>query len=366
MSEPNPVVVVDDSPFVCRLLTSYLQSAADLRVVGTAFQGHRALEIIRELRPAVVTLDLEMPEMDGLAVLDRIMHEVPTPVVVVSGVSRRAAVMTLQALETGAVDFVLRYSPGVDTDVTALRREIIAKVRLAATIRVIRSLQPRTDRSCPPAALRSLDRRAENVILGRLVVIGASTGGPEALRVLLGQLPGSFAGAVIVVQHLPASFTAVLATQLRRHTLLPVKEAAHGDLLVPGSVVVAPGGRHLLVRGNGRLEVFDGPKVGGHRPSIDVTMQAAAQTFGARVQGVVLTGIGNDGTLGLAAIRRRGGETFAQDAASCVVSSMPAQAVAQGAVDHVAAPAVIARLLCREEKGHEQSEPRSVVNDRPL
>jgi two-component system chemotaxis response regulator CheB len=373
------VVVSDDSPFVCRLLTSYLQSSHDFQVVGTALNGARAVELVKELRPDAVTLDLEMPEMNGLEALEHIMHDCPTPVVLVSGVSRRAASITLQALDMGAVDFILKYTPGVDTNPEALRQEIMAKVRAASQIKVIRSLRHRRpqDRETVPA-LRPLDRlgttqaqdtapsptyppttpkvddtppeRAQrrdvlSFLPGGVVVIGASTGGPVALRELLSNLPADFPAAVIIVQHMPATFTGVLAAQLNRQVPFKVKEAETGDRLQPGLALVAPGGHHLLLRPDSRVELNQGPEIGGHRPSIDVTMQSVAQLYGARAKGVVLTGMGNDGSLGLVSIRVKGGRTFAQDAASCVVSGMPQRAIEKGAVDHVAPPAKIAQLL---------------------
>jgi len=180
---------------------------------------------------------------------------------------------------------------------------------------------------------------------GEVVVIGASTGGPSALRELLGRIPGEFPAAVLVVQHMPATFTQVLADQLDRLLALRVKEAEEGDLLRPGLVLVAPGDRHLLVRANGRVELDAGPRVGGYRPSIDVTMRAVAQVYGARARGVVLTGMGCDGTLGLAALRHQGAVTYAQSPETCVVGSMPEQAIERGVVVHVAPVAEIARLL---------------------
>jgi two-component system chemotaxis response regulator CheB len=356
MKQAIRVVVVDDSPFVCRLLTLYLQSAGDVQVVATALNGARAVELVRELRPDAVTLDLEMPGMGGLDVLDQLMRETPAPVVVVSAVSRKAAQRTLQALERGAVDFVLKYTPGPGVDPRVLQAEIVSKVRLASRIKVIRSLGGNPPRSpargasvTGPAPARAGEPALTPFLTGKLIVIGASTGGPQALQTLLGNLPKDFAASVVIVQHMPAAFTQVLAAQLGRHVVLPVKEASTGDVLRPGAVFIAPGDRHLLVRGCGLVEIAEGPKVGGHRPSIDVTMQAAAQVFGPRTTGVVLTGMGNDGVQGLTAIRLRGGRTFAQDAASCVVNSMPTQAMRAGIVDRVAPPGEIARLLCLKE-----------------
>ena len=357
MTGPIRVVVADDSPFVCRLLTSYLQSSPDFQVVGTALNGSRAVELVKELRPDAVTLDLEMPEMNGLEALEYIMYDCPTPVVLVSGVSRRAAAITLQALDMGAVDFILKYTPGVDTDPEALRQEIMAKVRAASQIKVIRSLRPRRQdretvgpgraQGITPAMVdeRTQRRDVPPFLPGGVVVIGASTGGPVALRELLGNLPADFPAAVIVIQHMPATFTGVLAAQLGRHIVLKVKEAEMGDRLQPGLVLVAPGGYHLLLRPDSQVELNQGPEIGGHRPSIDVTMQSVAQLYGARTKGVVLTGMGSDGSLGLVAIRAKGGKTFAQDAASCVVNGMPQRAIEKGVVDHIAPPARIAQLL---------------------
>jgi two-component system chemotaxis response regulator CheB len=336
------------------------------------------VELVKELRPDAVTLDLEMPEMNGLEALEHIMHDCPTPVILVTGVSRRAVAITLQALDMGAVDFILKYTPGVDTNPEALRQEIMAKVRAASQIKVIRSLRSRRlDRETAPS-LRPLDRlgttQAQDTapspaylptrpevddippervqrrevlpfLPGGVVVIGASTGGPVALRELLSSLPADFPAAVIIVQHMPANFTEVLAALLDRQSPLKVKEAETGDRLQPGLILVAPGGYHLLLRPDSRVVLNQGPEIGGHRPSIDVTMQSVAQLYGARTKGVVLTGMGNDGSLGLVAIRAKGGKTFAQDAASCVVNGMPQRAIEKGVVNHVAPPARIAQLL---------------------
>lgn len=349
MSESINVLVVDDSPFVCRLLSAHLNSSPGLHVVGTAQDGQQALERVRQLRPQVITLDLDMPGANGLQVLEQIMQLAPTPVVLVSGVSRRAADATLQALERGAVDFILKFVPGTATNPAVWRQDLIDKVRIASRVKVIRSLARGSSRGAASAdsgAAARLARRAGHA-LGNVVVIGASTGGPIALRELLGHLPADFAEAVIVVQHMPASFTRALAEQLDRQVPLPVKEAEHGERIESRQVLIAPGDYHLLIGPDARIELVRGPKIRGHCPSIDVTMQSAAQAFGARAKGVVLTGMGSDGALGLVAIRAKGGETFAQSAATCVINGMPQQAVERGVVDWVASPAEIAQLLER-------------------
>lgn len=362
MSTPYKVLVGDDSPFVCRLLQSYLKSAPDLEVVGTANDGPSIMQMVESLKPDVLTLDVEMPSISGLEVLEQIMAERPTPVIMVSGVSRKSAAITLRALDLGAVDFILKYVPGVNTDPETLRHEVISKVRAAAKVRVVRSSRggksvgsgaeqngsSGTKGECGlPAGFSGFDGAGTETSrnLEGVIVIGASTGGPLALRELLGLLPADFPYGVIVVQHMPANFTKVLATQLDRYVGLKVKEAEHGDRLRPGLVLVAPGDHHMILTPDSRVELHFGPKIGGHRPSIDVVMQSAAQVFGNQTVGVVLTGMGNDGALGLASIRAKSGRTFAQDAESCVVNGMPQAAIEKRVVDHIAPPQRIAQLL---------------------
>lgn len=353
MSAPISVVVADDSPFICGLLSDHLASDGDMRVVGTALNGRDAIELVKKHLPQVVTMDLEMPIMNGLEALDHLMHHHPLPVVVISGLGKKAADATLRALALGAVDFILKYTPGQHTDPTWLQREIVGKVRAAANIRVIRNLP---NSSPQPKSLAHLgahiNNRAnnDNQIPGGIVVIGASTGGPMALRQMLANLPRHFNAAILVVQHMPANFTAVLAKQLARYSPFPTKEAAQGDLLAPGRILVAPGNRHMLVDATSRIVLSDGPPIKGHRPAISVTMQSVAQTYGPRTTGILLTGMGDDGTLGLLAIRNRRGRTMVQSPASCVVDSMPHSAIQRGVVDHIAAPVELARLLTRHQQ----------------
>jgi two-component system chemotaxis response regulator CheB len=367
------VVVADDSPFVCRLLTAYLESSPDIQVVAKALNGVAAVELVHTLRPDALTLDLDMPGMDGLQVLEQIMHDCPTPAIMVSGVSQQAATVTLKALEMGAVDFVLKYTPGTDTDPELLRQEIIAKVRAASHVKVIRSLRTTTRRQAPdllqvksrpdtgepgsPAVVRvdSAGDETANLFIAlpeaapylpfNVIVIGASTGGPVALRELLSHLPADFPAAIVVVQHIPAGFTEVLAAQLDRQVPIHVKEAATGDRLEAGLALIAPADHHLLLKSNASITLNRGPEIKGHRPSIDVTMQSIAQVYGSRTIGVVLTGMGSDGVLGLAEIRAKGGQTFAQDAATCVIDGMPRRAIERGVVDRVGSPVEIAHLL---------------------
>jgi two-component system chemotaxis response regulator CheB len=350
------VVVVDESPFVCRLLATYLDATADIQVVGIARTGTEALPIIRALRPNVVTLAVEMTGMTGLDILERIMHECPTPVILISGVSRRAAQITSRAIELGAVDFILKFAPGVSTNPEALRQDIVTRVRMAARVKVIRSLASTRARRDTAVPLAREGIGAEGLVATArlsglnpprdLVVVGASTGGPMALRELLENLPGDFPAAVVIVQHMPAGFTAILADQLDRQVSLKVKEARDGDQVARALVLVAPGDYHLLFRPGFRVELVRDEPVRGHRPSIDLTMQSAVQLFGAHTYGIVLTGMGEDGVRGLKAIRNACGRTFAQDTSTCVISSMPQCAIQEGVVDQVAAPAQLASALC--------------------
>jgi two-component system chemotaxis response regulator CheB len=369
------VVVADDSPFVCHLLTAYLESSSDIQVIATALNGVAAVEQAQALRPDAITLDLDMPDMDGLQTLEQIMHDCPTPVIMVSGVSQQAATVTLKALEMGAVDFILKYTPGADTDPELLRQEIIAKVRAASQVKVIRSIRTaarppapdlpwtRLGRDMgeelkPPAVIRENSAGDENAKLPaaptfeaapylpfNVIVIGASTGGPVALRELLSHLPADFPAAIVVVQHIPAGFTEVLAAQLDRQVPIRVKEAAPGDRLEAGLALIAPADYHLLLKSNASITLNRGPEINGHRPSIDVTMQSIAQVCGSRTVGVVLSGMGSDGVLGLVEIKAKGGQTFVQDAATCVIDGMPRRAIERGVVDRVGSPVEIARLL---------------------
>ena len=350
------VVVADDSAFIRRLIVSYLTPALGFDVVGQAGDGIEAVDAVHRLQPDVLTLDLEMPEMDGLEALRTIMQTRPTPVLAISGVSGKGATRTLQALDVGAVDFILKFSPGTVVDPQTLANEIVAKVRLAAGIQVVRLLDRTRDTGATKtAALRAAagdTGRPSAGLLPGLIVIGASTGGPMALRELLGELPANFRAPVVVVQHIPAFFTSVLAAQLNRYCQLPVREALEGEILAPGIVYVAPGGYHFLLETGLRIHLEKGQDTPGqHCPSIDVAMESAARLLGARIVGVLLSGMGADGADGLLTIRRHGGRTFAQDETSSVVFGMPKRAIELGAAMTVASPVGIGAALAREFAG---------------
>ncbi|HSL20996.1 MAG TPA: chemotaxis protein CheB [Vicinamibacterales bacterium] len=344
------VAVADDSPFTCRLLASYLECAGNVEIIGTAHDAASTMDLLQRTSPDVVTLDLEMPGADGLGLLQRIVRETTTAVVVVSGVSRRAAATTLRALEIGAVDVVLKYTPGAPISPTSLRREIVSKVTTAAAVQPRRGARAPVPETCTPARRLLMTRRHEAMRSekrppGGVVVLGASTGGPPALRQLLAQLPSDFNTPCVVVQHLPAPFIAAFADELARHATLPVREAQPGAQLQPRCIVVAPGSRHLLVRPGGRLELRPATEEELHRPSIDFAMVSAAESYAMSSIGVVLSGMGCDGAEGLKRIRLHGGHGYVQDPSTCVVDSMPAHALERAGADFVGRPDVIGTML---------------------
>jgi len=327
------VLVVDDSALMRKLLSDTLNADADIEVIATARDGQDALDKVLSFHPDVVTLDVEMPRVSGLEALEYIMAWRPTPVIVVSGLQQ--AGLAVAALERGAVDFVAKPSGPISMDLYRVQEELLAKVRLAAAVDAsrLRSL----------ALTRPVPFRPEcrpGAICGdRAVVIAASTGGPRALNVVLGSLPGDLPAAVLVVQHMPPGFTRSLAERLDRYSPLRVKEAEDGDTVLSGHGYVAPGGFHTVVekRASGQvvIRLLQSPPVLGLRPAADLTLKAVAQVYGAGSVGVVLTGMGSDGTEGLQAIKAAGGVVIAQDQATSVIYGMPRVALESGCVDRV-------------------------------
>lgn len=338
------VLVVDDSPFARMAIARKLSLDPEIEVVGFAEDGEEALAQVRALRPDVVTMDVMMPRLDGLSALARLMAEHPLPVVMVSNLTTREAEVTLRALELGAVDFYLKPLLFQAPEARGSGPDLPARLKAVARVGVER-LRHQAPRPCPksppppPPALR------------RVVVIGSSTGGPRALFELLPALPGDLPAAVVVVQHMPAGFTGSLAERLNEACRLRVREGAQGDLLKPGEVLVAPGGYHLDLSVKGTVRLTQDPPVWGVRPSADITMRAAARAYGRAVIGVVLTGMGCDGTRGAASIKEAGGTVLAQDASTSVVYGMPRSVVEAGLADRVLpldriAPEIV--HLCQE------------------
>lgn len=354
LSEHAPhVLVVDDSAVVRQALSAILGGAGFS--VAVASDPLIALEKIQKARPRVIVLDLEMPRMDGLTFLRRLMAEDPIPVVVCSGLAGRGTEAALTALSEGAVEVVGKPRLGVRDFLHESAALLVEAVRGAALARP----RPRVATERKLTADAVLPRREQaglTLTSDKVVVIGASTGGTEALRRVLEALP-SDAPAAVVVQHMPELFTKAFADRLDRACRIEVKEAAPGDRVLEGRALVAPGNRHLLLQRSGAhytVEVKDGPLVARHRPSVDVLFRSAAQAAGPNAVGVIMTGMGDDGAAGLLEMKRAGAATIAQDEASCVVFGMPREAIARGAVDMVEPldriPEAILRLA-REARG---------------
>ncbi len=333
--QPCRVLIVDDSAVVRQILSEILASDAGIEVVGTAADPLLARDKIKRLAPDVITLDVEMPRMDGLAFLENLMRLHPLPVVMISSLTERGADTTLQALALGAVDFVSKPKLDVARGLAGYAEEIIEKVKAAARSRVRPLVRgPVAARLTLPATSPSVvPRGAQFRTTDRLIALGASAGGTEALRVVLESLPAD-APAVVMTQHLPATFSAAFAERLDRHAAMAVREASDGEAVLPGHAYLPPGGRHLRVIRDGarwRCRIDDGPAVNRHKPAVDVLFQSVAQSAGANAIGAILTGMGDDGARGLLQMRQAGAPTLVQDEASSVVWGMPGAAFKLGA-----------------------------------
>jgi two-component system, chemotaxis family, protein-glutamate methylesterase/glutaminase len=321
------VLIIDDSALMRQLLTSLLSEDPDIEVVEAAPDPLVAREMIKALNPDVITLDVEMPHMDGLTFLRKIMTLRPMPVVMISTLTQAGTEVTLEALEAGAVDFVAKPTSSVGPAMAALAEELRSKVKSAAKTRVrIRPAQPKA---------RLPQRQALNRQTGRILMIGASTGGVEALKALLMDLPPD-CPPTLITQHMPERFTAAFANRLNRECPMTVCEAADGQRIQPGCVYIAPGARHLELSREGLALVCrlnDGPPVSGHRPSVDVLFRSGARVAGSKAIGVILTGMGKDGADGLLELRKAGARTLGQDEASSLIYGMPRVAFERGAVE---------------------------------
>ncbi|MFH0709680.1 MAG: chemotaxis response regulator protein-glutamate methylesterase [Pseudomonadota bacterium] len=321
------VLIVDDSATARAVLSDILSGDPMIEVVGTASDAYIARDKIVELRPDVICLDVEMPRMDGITFLKRLMHYMPIPVIMVSSLTQAGAKTTLEALESGAVDFVPKPHSHIYDGKDEMRDELIAKIKIASRVKVKQHIL----RSTAQANTTSL---AETT--NKILAIGASTGGTEALKDVLMGLPRNAPGT-IVVQHMPANFTGAFAQRLNSLCAMEVREACNGDSITPGLVLIAPGDYHMVVRRSGAryyVEIGSGEKVSGHRPSADVLLNSVAKIAGANAIGVILTGMGGDGAKGLLAMRNAGARTIGQDEASCVVYGMPKVAYELGAVEN--------------------------------
>jgi two-component system chemotaxis response regulator CheB len=330
------VLVVDDSAVVRGLLSRAINSQPDMTVIAVASDPIAAIERLKASTPDVLTLDVEMPRMDGLKFLEKLMRIRPLPVVMVSSLTGRGAEVTMRALELGAVDFVSKPVAGDSAGIAAYAEEVAEKVRAAAASRVSRRVKATPEAHRAPAAPQ-VQARSAGPLGDMTIVIGASTGGVEALREVLVPLPEEMP-PILIAQHMPGGFTRTFAQRLDAACRIHVKEAEDGEPLAMGSAYIAPGDWHLLVeRKHGRLaaRLSDGPHVNRHRPSVDPLFRSAAQVAGAKCIGVMLSGMGADGAQAMLELRQKGAHNIAQDEASCVVFGMPKQAIAAGAVHDV-------------------------------
>ena len=321
------VLVVDDSWYVITAVSNRLNADPDIEVVGSARNGIEAIEKVKSLKPDVVTLDVIMPGMDGIAALQKIMVECPTPVVMLSALTGENAETTIKALELGAVDFFLKPSA-----INPASDDILAsKIKTAARCNVLKNGQYNTGLTSPKKRIGS----ERHGTFKKLVVIGASTGGPRSLMQIIPALPADIPAAVLIVQHMPPMFTKSLAERLDQVTQMNVEEAREGSVASKGRILVARGDFHMLIEDGGKIVLNQEPPVLGVRPAVDVTMKSAAARYGASVIGVVLTGMGIDGTAGASYIKAAGGKVLVQDESTSAVYGMPMSVVKAGYADQI-------------------------------
>lgn len=327
MQKKIRVLVVDDSRYVITAVTNRLNADPEIEVIGSAHNGIEAIKMAKSLKPDVITLDVIMPELDGIAALKTIMEECPTPVVMLSALTSENAETTIKALEIGAVDFFLKPSainPVADNT-------LADKIKVAARCKLVKNGQFAADTISIKKGINS----DNHSIFNKLVVIGASTGGPRSLMQIIPALPADIPAAFLIVQHLPPTFTKSLADRLNHVARMNVEEAGEGSIASKGSILVAPGDFHMLIEDGGKIKLNQGPYILGVRPAADITMKSAAAKYGSSVIGVVLTGMGIDGTEGASFIKSAGGTVLAQDEATSAVYGMPMSVAKAGYADQI-------------------------------
>lgn len=362
MSRKIRVIVVDDSALVRSLLSEIINRQRDMECIGTANDPLVAREMIRELNPDVITLDVEMPRMDGIDFLGRLMRLRPMPVVMISTLTERGGEITMKALELGAVDFVAKPRVGLASGLNDLATQIVDKIRVAAVAQVRRA--PARDASSAAGSAGGMSAAPVSALLGRLsteklICIGASTGGTEAIKEVLVHMPADSPG-IVITQHMPPGFTTSFAARLNGLCQITVKEAVNGERILPGHAYIAPGGTQFHVARSGAnyvAVVDDGPPVNRHKPSVEVLFKSAAGVVGRNAFGIMLTGMGNDGAAAMREMKDAGSYNYVQDEATCIVFGMPREAIAHGAADEVLplgqiAPALITRLRGATDRLH--------------
>jgi two-component system, chemotaxis family, protein-glutamate methylesterase/glutaminase len=353
LGKKTRVLIVDDSAFMRKVLQGIIASDPQLEVCGEARDGRDAVTQTETLKPDVISMDINMPHVDGLQATEIIMSSNPRPILIVSSESREGADVTLKALELGAIDFIPKPSGGIDLDMSSVKEELCRKLKMAAKVRVVRTatrskLQHEVASSSPrvePASKNgdnglqevraAVNAAAKSAGKFPFIVLASSTGGPATLMKFIPYFPKDFPGAVLLVQHMPGNFTAQFSSQLAEVSRIKVKEAEAGEIIVPGHLYVCPGSHHLRVSPTGRISLDDGPRVSGYRPCADLALESAAEYAGPMTIGVILTGMGNDGAKGAQAVHSVGGHVIAQDESTAVIFGMPQEAIKTGAVEQV-------------------------------
>lgn len=355
------VIVVDDSAFMRKSISMMLESDPLIKVIATARDGREGVDKIRELKPDLVTMDIEMPVMDGLTALSLIMKEMPLPVLMISSLTSDGAQATLEALSRGAVDFIPKELSYVSLDIVKIKEELVTKVKeivqsrsLAFRLQRIRTSTQGIQSAVPKSpGVRSFVHKSERKDY-KAVVLGISTGGPMALLQTIPKIPGNFPVGIAIVQHMPPHFTKSMADRLNSLSAVEVREAVDGDTMQPGTVLVAPGGRHMTFEKGGsqiRVRISDEPKNTLYHPSADVMMNSAVNVIGSPLVGLIMTGMGKDGLEGLKQLKKKGGYIIAQDEDTCVVYGMPKAAVDEGIADAVVPLADIPKTLSQAFNG---------------
>jgi two-component system, chemotaxis family, protein-glutamate methylesterase/glutaminase len=353
MRAPVKVLVVDDSALMRKLIPQLLQDDPAIQVVGTAMDGLLGLKKIGELHPDVVTLDLEMPRMDGLDMLKEIVRQYSIPVIVVSSHTSKGAYSALNALSLGAFDFVAKPTDSPKGGLEQIAGELAVKIKVAAISGPPKlTFQYKTPGPSAPAGPK---QQHDEERPSRVVAIGVSTGGPNALHFMVSQIQADFTGCLVIVQHMPEGFTGMFARRLNDCSAIHVTEALSGDVLRPGRAFVCPGNRHMKIRRTPQGDVIvlvDQAPVNGHRPSVDVLFRSVAQELGKESAAVIMTGMGDDGAQGMGEVQRAGGITIAQSLETCVVDSMPRSAIQAGYASRTvpleSLPGVL-QVLCQED-----------------
>jgi two-component system, chemotaxis family, protein-glutamate methylesterase/glutaminase len=325
------VLVVDDSGYVISTITRRLQNDPEIEVIGSARNGVEAIEKVKELKPDVVTMDVVMPEMDGITALEHIMAECPTPVVMLSALTSENAETTIKALEKGAVDFYLK--PSIVRPVGTRTGDENLAEKLKAAARTLPNKKASVYEYVVGPGKKAVVQK--KTPFNKMVIIGSSTGGPKALMELVPNIPADISAAILIVQHMPPIFTNSLAERLNQASEIEVVEAREGDSVNRGTALMAPGGYHMIINGEGRISLNQEPPVQGVRPAVDVTMKSVAGSYGDKSLGVVLTGMGSDGTLGSSYIKTAGGKVLAQDEATSAIYGMPKSVVRAGFADKI-------------------------------